>query len=53
MSDERPQKRIISIEEGLVKSQIGEVVRETVEETLNKMLDAETDVSKPVSFFPF
>jgi len=43
MSDERPQKRIISIDEGLVKSQLGEVVRETVEETLNKMLDAEAD----------
>ena len=43
MSDERLQKRIISIDEGLVKSQLGEVVRETVEETLNKMLDAEAD----------
>lgn len=43
MSDECPQKRIISIDEGLVKSQLGEVVRETVEETLNKMLDAEAD----------
>lgn len=43
MSDECPQKRIISIDEALVKSQLGEVVRETVEETLNKMLDAEAD----------
>jgi putative transposase len=43
MSDERPQKRIISIDESLVKSQLGEVVRETVEETLNKMLDAEAN----------
>jgi len=43
MSDEHPQKRIISIDEGLVKSQLGEVVRKTVEETLNKMLDAEAD----------
>jgi len=43
MSEERPQKRIISIDERLVKSQLGEVVRETVEETLNKMLDAEAD----------
>jgi len=43
MSDERPQKRIISIDEGHVKSQLGEVVRKTVEETLNKMLDAEAD----------
>ncbi len=43
MSEERSQGRIISIDEGLVKSQLGEVVRETVEETLNKMLDAEAD----------
>lgn len=43
MSNERLQKRIISIDEGLVKSQLEEVVRETVEETLNKMLDAEAD----------
>ncbi len=43
MSEERPQKRIISIDEGLVKSQIREVVRETVEETFNKMLDADAD----------
>ncbi len=43
MSAECPQKRSISIDEGLVKNQLGEVVRETVEETLNKMLDAEAD----------
>jgi len=43
MSDERSQGRIISIDEGLVKSQLGSVVRETVEQTLNKMLDAEAD----------
>lgn len=43
MSDERPQGKIIRIDEGLVKAQLGEVVRETVEETLNKMLDAEAD----------
>ena len=44
MSDERSQGRIISIDEGLVKSQLGEVVRETVEQTLNNMLDAEADL---------
>ena len=44
MSDERSQGRIISIDEGLVKSQLGEVVRETVEQTLNSMLDAEADL---------
>ena len=43
MSEDRSQGRIISINEGLVKSQLGEVVRETVEETLNKLLDAEAD----------
>ena len=43
MSEERSQGRIICIDEGLVKSQIGDVVRETVEQTLNKMLDAEAD----------
>ncbi|HPB66405.1 MAG TPA: IS256 family transposase [Spirochaetales bacterium] len=43
MSEERSQGRIISIDEGLVKSQLGDVVRETVEQTLNKMLDAEAD----------
>lgn len=43
MSEERPQGRIISINEGLVKSQLGDVVRETVEQALNKMLDAEAD----------
>ncbi len=43
MSEERSQGRIISIDEGLVKSQLSTVVRETVEETRNKMLDAEAD----------
>jgi len=43
MSENRSQGRIISINEGLVKSQLGEVVRETVEDTLNKLLDAEAD----------
>lgn len=43
MSEERSQGRIIRIDEGLVKSQLSTVVRETVEETLNKMLDAEAD----------
>lgn len=43
MSEERSQGRIIRIDEGLVKSQLSTVVRETVEETINKMLDAEAD----------
>ena len=43
MSEERPQGRIISIAEGQVKSQLNAVVRETVEQTLNSLLDAEAD----------
>jgi transposase-like protein len=43
MNPEGPQGRIIQIDEGLVKRELGEVVRETVEETLNRMLDAEAD----------
>lgn len=35
--------KIIHIDEGLVKAQVGEVVRETVEQTLNRLLDAEAD----------
>ncbi|GAB1484065.1 hypothetical protein MASR2M78_28820 [Treponema sp.] len=44
MSAERSQGRIISIDDGLVKSQLGEVVRETVEQTLNSMLNEEADL---------
>lgn len=43
MNQEGPQGRIITIDEGLVKQQLGAVVRETVEETLNRLLDAEAD----------
>jgi len=42
--DKKPSsKKIISINEGLVQSQVSEMVRETVEDTLNAMLDAEAD----------
>ena len=37
------QARIISIDEDAVKSKLSEMVRGTVEETLNAMLDAEAD----------
>jgi transposase-like protein len=40
---EQGSGKIIHINEGMVKAQVGEVVRETVEETLNKLLDAEAD----------
>jgi transposase-like protein len=43
MNPEGSQGKIIKIDEGLVKRELGEVVRETVEETLNRMLDAEAD----------
>lgn len=43
MDHEGPQKKIIQIDEALVKRELSEVVRETVEETLNKLLDAEAD----------
>lgn len=43
MNQEGSQGRIIRIDEGLVKQELGEVVRATVEETLNRMLDAEAD----------
>ena len=42
MANESPRK-IIHIDENLVQSQLKEVVRGTVEETLNAMLDAEAD----------
>jgi len=35
--------KVISIDEGQIKSHLGEMVRETVEETLNGLLDAEAD----------
>jgi transposase-like protein len=38
-----PQGRIIQIDEALVKRELGDIVKDTVEETLNKMLDAEAD----------
>jgi len=40
---ETNSRNIIQINEQLVKDQVGEVIRETVEETLNKLLDAEAD----------
>src|SRR6266403_3432571 len=45
---ERPQEvaklsQVIQIDEGKIQEHLGEVVRSTVEETLNAMLDAEAD----------
>lgn len=43
MDHEGPPNKIIQIDEALVKRELGKVVRETVEETLNRLLDAEAD----------
>src|SRR5271168_3667032 len=43
MSDEKPMGQVIQIDEGRIRDHLGEIVRGTVEETLNAMLDAEAD----------
>src|SRR5258707_12290591 len=43
MSDEKPMGQVIQIDEARVREQPGEMVRGTVEETVNAMLDAEGD----------
>lgn len=43
MNQNGSQERIIKIDEALVKRELGDIVRGTVEETLNKLLDAEAD----------
>jgi transposase-like protein len=43
MNQEGSQEKIIKIDEGLVKRELSDIVRDTVEETLNKLLDAEAD----------
>ena len=43
MSDEKPMGQVIQIDEARIRDHIGEMVRGTVEETLNAMLDAEAD----------
>ena len=39
--------QVIQIDEGQIQAHLGEVVRSTVEETLNALLDAEADQSVP------
>ena len=41
MSDEKPMGQVIQIDEARIRDHLGELVRGTVEETLNAMLDAE------------
>src|ERR1700737_3155402 len=43
MSDENPMGQVIQIDEARIRDHLGEMVRGTVEETLNAMLDAEAD----------
>ena len=43
MSDEKPMAQVIQIDEARIRDHLGEMVRGTVEETLNAMLEAEAD----------
>ena len=43
MSDEKMMGQVIQIDEARIRDHLGEMVRGTVEETLNAMLDAEAD----------
>jgi putative transposase len=43
MSDEKPMAEVIQIDEARIRDHLGEMVRGTVEETLNALLDAEAD----------
>src|SRR6204780_2421180 len=43
MSDEKPMGQVIQIDEARIRDHLGEMVRGTMEETLNAMLDAEAD----------
>src|SRR4051812_39944931 len=43
MSDENPMGQVIQIDDARIRNHLGEMVRGTVEETLNAMLDAEAD----------
>ena len=41
--DDKPMGEVIHINEARIKDHLGEMVRGAVEETLNTLLDAETD----------
>jgi hypothetical protein len=43
MSDETPMGQVIQIDEARIRDHLGEMVRGTVEETLNALLDAQAD----------
>ena len=42
-NDSTPKAQIIQLNEGAIRDHLGEMVRSTVEDTLNRMLDAEAD----------
>jgi putative transposase len=44
MNDEKPMGQVIQIDKGRIRDHLGEMVRGTVEETLNAMLDAEAEL---------
>jgi len=44
MSDEKAMGQVIQIDEARIRDHLGEMVRGTVEETLNALLDAEADL---------
>jgi putative transposase len=43
MSDEKTMGQVIQIHEARIRDHLSDIVRGTVEETLNAMLDAEAD----------
>ena len=43
MSDEKTMGQVIQIDEARIRDHLGEMVRGTIEETLNAMLEAEAD----------
>jgi len=49
MSDERPMGQVIQIDEARIRDHLGEMVRGTVEETLNALLDADDSLCAAVA----
>ncbi len=53
--EEKPKAmgQVIQIDEGRIRDHLGEMVRGTVEEALNAMLDAEADPTSQIYLFWF
>lgn len=45
----KKEGRVIQVNEGELKKHVSEIVRESVEDTLNSLLEAEADMSRPAS----